>query len=106
MTYDVDHKSFIVQVFQLPQSNDVTRLASVMLEATRRIESALIQKLNCAYFVARKVSMPTIEAMMKKERVDVNAAKEMYLNFSQQLNELINLYFSIENEGKCLFKSN
>lgn len=42
MTYDVDHKSFIVQVFQLPQAHDVTRLASVMLEATRRIESALI----------------------------------------------------------------
>lgn len=42
--------------------------------------------------------MPTIEAMMKKERMDVDAAKEMYLNFSQQLNDLINLYFSIENE--------
>jgi len=27
--------------------------------------------------------MPTIEAMMKKERVDVAAAKEMYINFSQ-----------------------
>ena len=50
--------------------------------------------------------MPTIEAMMKKERMDVNAAKEMYLNFSQQLNDLINLYFSIENEGKCLFNFN
>ena len=50
--------------------------------------------------------MPTIEAMMKKERMDVDAAKEMYLNFSQQLNDLINLYFSIENEGKCLFNLN
>lgn len=54
-----------------------------MLEATRKIESALIQKLNCSYFVARKVSMPSIEAMMKKERSDVNAAKEMYINFSK-----------------------
>jgi len=48
--------------------------------------------------VARKVSMPTIESMMKKERADVEAAKQMYVNFSQELNDLINLYFSIENE--------
>lgn len=69
-----------------------------MLEATRKIESALIQKLHCVYFIARKVSMPTIEAMMKKERADVEAAKQMYVNFSKELNDLINLYFSIENE--------
>jgi len=42
--------------------------------------------------------MPTIESMMKKERADVEAAKQMYVNFSQELNDLINLYFSIENE--------
>ena len=75
----------------------------MMLEATRRIESALIQKLHCAYFIARKVSMPTIEAMMKKEKADVEAAKQMYVNFSKELNDLINLYFSIENEGKLLY---
>ena len=27
----------------------------------------------------------------------------MYLNFSKELNDLINLYFSIENEGKFSF---
>jgi len=50
--------------------------------------------------------MPTIESMMKKERADVEAAKQMYVNFSQELNDLINLYFSIENEGKLFLKSN
>ena len=39
-----------------------------MLDATREIESALVQKLNCMYFVARKVSMPSVESMQKKER--------------------------------------
>jgi hypothetical protein len=38
-----------------------------MLEATRKIESALVQKLNCMYFVARKVSMPTVESLYKRE---------------------------------------
>jgi len=40
--------------------------------ATRKIENALVQKLNCMYFVARKVSMPSIEALLKKERNDTS----------------------------------
>lgn len=52
--------------------------------------------------------MPSVDFMLKKEKnEDANA---MYHGFSQKLNDLINLYFSIENEGKfvqcvtCLFR--
>jgi hypothetical protein len=43
-------------------------LAAKMLDETRKIESALVQKLNCMYFVARKVSLISIESMLKKEK--------------------------------------
>jgi len=49
------------------------------------------------YFVARKVSVPTIEALLKKERNDTS---KIYQDFSVQLNDLINRYFRTENEGK------
>lgn len=49
------------------------------------------------YFVARKVSVPTIEALLKKERSDTS---KIYQDFSVQLNDLINRYFRTENEGK------
>ena len=76
-----------------------------MLEATRKIESALVQKLNCMYFVARKVSMPTMESMHKKEKMQ-EEGQDMYLDFSKQLNELINAYFTISKEGKFIKYSN
>ena len=47
------------------------------------------------YFVARRVSLPSVENMMKKEKA---GGKEIYLNYSKMLNELINTYFSIESE--------
>jgi hypothetical protein len=28
----------------------------------------MVQKLNCMYFVARKVSLPTVDSMLKKEK--------------------------------------
>jgi len=52
------------------------------------------------YFVARKVSMPSIEALLKKEKSD---SIMIYKEFSNQLNVLINKYFSNENEGKLVF---
>lgn len=55
------------------------------------------------YFVARRVSKPSIDAMLKQEKLSDNG-KQMYLNFSKQLNELINIYFSIEKEGKSPLK--
>ena len=60
----------------------------------------MIQKLNCMYFVARKVSLPTVDFMLKKERSDdKDGGLDMYKGFSQQLNDLINMYFAIEQEG-------
>ena len=50
-----------------------------MHDATRKIENALVQKLNCMYFVARKVSMPSIEALLKKEKSD---SIKIYKDFS------------------------
>ena len=69
-----------------------------MLDATRKIESALVQKLNCSYFIARKVSLPSVESMLKREKGCPDKGKEMYLDFSHQLNKLINKYFSIMKE--------
>lgn len=67
ITYDTDHKSFVIEVFAVPAPTENVTLANSMLDATRKIESALVQKLNCMYFVARKVSLTTVEAMMRKE---------------------------------------
>jgi hypothetical protein len=50
------------------------------------------------YFVARKVSVPSIEALLKKEKQD---SIQIYKDFSSQLNVLINKYFANDNEGKC-----
>ena len=41
--------------------------------------------------------MPTVEHMLKKEKCE--EAEPMYKDFSRQLNELINLYFSVTDEG-------
>lgn len=56
------------------------------------------------YFVARKVSLPNVEVMLKEEKRSENGS-EMYLKFSQDLNQLINLYFSITDESKSLLAS-
>ena len=57
------------------------------------------------YFVARKVSMPSVESMQKKERAQ-EQGEDMYLDFSKQLNQLINTYFGIEKQGKLYIVSN
>jgi len=57
------------------------------------------------YFVAKKVSLPTVEYMLKKEKSDdKDGGEEMYTNFSKQLNDLINMYFTISKEGKIVYK--
>ena len=53
------------------------------------------------YFIARRISMPTVEHMLKREKSEDFVA--LYKGFSKQLNELINLYFSVADESKCLF---
>lgn len=45
------------------------------------------------------VSLPSIETMLKKEKASENG-QEMYLEFSRQLNKLINIYFSITDESE------
>lgn len=50
------------------------------------------------YFVARRISMPNIEHMLKREKTE--DASAMYKGFSKQLNDLINMYFNVTNESK------
>lgn len=69
-----------------------------MLVETRRIEKNMIQKLHCMYFVARRISMPTVEHMLKREKQE--DAVSMYKGFSKQLNDLINMYFAVTDESK------
>jgi hypothetical protein len=38
-----------------------------MLAETRRIEKNLVSKLNCMYFAARKISLPSVDFMLRKE---------------------------------------
>ena len=49
------------------------------------------------FFAARKVSLPSIDFMMKKEQQmeaeEEGSSKDMYMDFSKRLNDLINLYF-------------
>jgi hypothetical protein len=98
ISYETDHESFILQVHQIPRHQKALPLSEAMHNATRKIENALVQKLNCMYFVARKVSVPSIEALLKKEKQE---SIQIYKDFSSQLNVLINKYFANENEGKC-----
>ena len=74
-----------------------------MLQETRRIERNLVSKLNCMYFAARKVSVPSIEFMKKKEAELEESGEDpsqLLLQFSRRLNDLINLYFSADKNGK------
>lgn len=96
ISYETDHESFILQVHSIPKEQLAMPLSEAMHVATREIESALVQKLNCMYFVARKVSVPTIEALLKREKAET---AQMYVDFSHDLNDLINKYFRTENEA-------
>lgn len=49
------------------------------------------------YFVARKISLPSVENLLKREKA-LDEGSDMYLEFSRALNDLINTYFLIENE--------
>lgn len=97
MTYDVDHKSFILEINSIPSADATIPLAKSMLEATRKIESAVVQKINCMFFVARRICLPSVESLLKREKA-IDGGKDMYAEFSQNLNDLINTYFMIEKE--------
>ena len=53
-----------------------------MLRETRKIEMNLVAKLNCMYFAARKVSVPSVDYMMKKEKEMGEESVSMYIGFS------------------------
>ena len=70
ISYETDHESFILKVFNVPSSSFSMPLSESMHYETRKIENALVSKLNCMYFVARKVSVPSIEALHKREKTE------------------------------------
>ena len=83
----------------VPTSGQTMNLSQDMLKETRRIEQNMIQKLNCMYFVAKKVSLPSVDFMLKKEKSESEeGGLEMYKKFSKELNDLINMYFNISKE--------
>lgn len=92
IAYTLDQESFILQVQKIPSASHVFELSQEMLLETRKIEKNLVQKLNCMYFSARKVSLPSIDYMIKKEK-ELEDPSGMYIDFSKKLNNLINLYF-------------
>ena len=74
-----------------------------MLAQTRKIEKDMVGKLHSMYFAAKKVSMPSIKFMQKKEQDLIQNGEDpqsMYLECSKKLNQLINLYFSAGKDGK------
>ena len=93
IAYDMDQESFILEFHKLPQQSYIHELSQDMLRETRRIEKNLVSKLNCMYFAARKVSVPSIDYMMRKEKEMGEEAANMYIGFSKKLNTLINSYF-------------
>lgn len=79
ISYETDHEAFILQIHSIPKESLAMPLSEEMHAATRIIENALVQKLNCMYFVARKVSAATIESLLKKEKTESN---QIYLDYS------------------------
>ena len=89
IAYDLDHESFILEFSKIPHQTHVYELSEAMLAETRRIEKNLVSKLNCMYFAARKVSLPSIEFMLKKEdqleTKEEGSAARLFTEFSQKL---------------------
>lgn len=96
ITYEVDQESFVLRILHIPAGGQTLDLSQEMLVETRRIERNMIQKLNCMYFVSRRISMTSIDHMLRKEK---ESGTGMYKAFSKELNELINLYFSVVDES-------
>ncbi len=80
IAYDIDDKSFVLLIDRIPNAKHTLDLSRRMIEATRKIEKNLIAKLNCVYFAARKVSLPSIEVMLKQETQQ--NGNDMYTKFS------------------------
>ena len=106
IAYDLDNESFILEFHKIPHQTHIFELSEDMLKETRRIEKNLVSKLNCMYFAAKKISLPSVDFMLRKEREldeDENSektSKDLYYEFSEKLNGLINLYFQAARGGK------
>nr|AEV53961.1 RecQ-like protein [Stylonychia lemnae] len=66
ISYDTDQDSFVLRLQHIPSGGSTFDLSQDMLTETRRIERNMIQKLNCMYFVARKVSLLLQSICLKK----------------------------------------
>lgn len=74
----------MLEIRSVPHENQIMSLTEEMLAGTREIEKNLISKLNCMYFAARKVSMPNLDYMLRKEK-ELNSQSEIrdfYTDFS------------------------
>jgi hypothetical protein len=106
VAYDLDNESFILEFRRIPHQTHVFELSEAMLAETRRIEKNMVSKLNCMYFAARKVSLPSVDYMLRKEEeladqgTGGQGSAELYLDFSRKLNNLINTYFQATRDGK------
>lgn len=106
VAYDLDKESFVIEFTRIPSQKHIFELTEAMLAETRKVERNLISKLNCMYFAARKVSLPSVDYMMRIENEAFENSAEAggaqavqtYLDCSQQLNDLINVYFSARKE--------
>jgi len=100
----MDQESFILELSRIPHPTHICELSQDMLFETRKIEKNLVAKLNCMYFAARKVSLPNVDYMMRKEKEleeqEEESSQQMYIDFSKRLNDLINVYFRAEKNGK------
>jgi len=67
IAYELDQESFVLEFTSIPAPINIFGLSQDMLKETRSIEKNLVQKLNCMYFASRKVSLPSIDFMLKKE---------------------------------------
>ena len=101
MAYDLDQESFVLEFFKIPAQTDLFNISQSMLIETRKIEKNLVSKLNCMYFAARKVSIPSVAYMIQKEKQE--STEGSYFETSQKLNALINKYFKAERGGKYSF---
>ena len=99
VAYDLDNESFILELQRIPHQTHVFQLSEDMLKETRSIEKNMISKINCMYFASRKVSLPTVDKMLKNEAQSEDP-KAMYIDYSKKLNDLINLYFQARKGGK------
>lgn len=110
VAYDLDKESFVIEFTRIPSQKHIFELTEEMLAETRKVEKNLISKLNCMYFAARKVSLPSVDYMMRIENEAFEAKAggqqvvQTYLDCSDQLNELINLYFSARKEDDIELK--